>query len=179
MRIHLLPVVELTGTDRASVAALSAAVYPPDVVAAWPGRSIEWATPQWSVIVWDDGGTHAIAHAGALDRNGRLNHTNVKIGGIGGVMTHPAFRKQGLATAAIDRCIDFFRGQGDIDFALLVCDAGLLPFYERLGWKRFLGTLLVNQRGHTTEFTFNAPLIYPLRCEPGCGGLLDLQGPPW
>jgi GNAT superfamily N-acetyltransferase len=169
----------MTDKDRASLAELSGAVYPPDVAAAWPGRSIEWAARHWSVMVWDDDQTLVLAHAGVLDRNARLNQANVKIGGIGGVMTHPAFRKQGIATAAIDRCIDFFRGQGDVDFALLVCDSNLIPFYDRLGWQQFLGRLLVNQRGQTTEFTFNLPMIYRIRCQSEFGGIIDLQGPPW
>jgi aminoglycoside 2'-N-acetyltransferase I len=179
MRIDLLPVAELTESDRASLGELNSAVYPPDVVAAWPGRSIEWAARHWSIIVWNDDRTLALAHAGVVDRNARLNQASVTIGGIGGVMTHPAFRKRGIAKAAINRCVEFFREKGEFDFALLVCKPDLIPFYERLGWQQFLGKLLVTQRGQTTEFTFNLPMIHSIRGQSEYEGVIDLQGPPW
>jgi aminoglycoside 2'-N-acetyltransferase I len=179
MRIDLLAVAEMTEKDRASLGELNRAVYPPDAVAAWPGRSIEWAPRRWSVIVWNEDQSRALSHAGVVDRSARLNQANVKIGGIGGVMTHPAFRKQGIARAAIHRCVEFFRENGDIDFGLLVCAANLIPVYERLGWQPFPGKLLVTQRGQTTEFTFNLPMIYPIRGQLEYNGVIDLQGPPW
>jgi len=37
--------------------------------------------------------------------------------------------------------------------ALLVCEPGLVPFYERLGWRKFPGDLLVAQRQTTVPFT--------------------------
>jgi aminoglycoside 2'-N-acetyltransferase I len=179
MRIDLLAVAELTQNDRAALGALNTAVYPPDVVAAWPGRSIEWAARHRSVIVWNDDRTRALAHVGVLDRMARLNQIVVKIGGIGGVMTHPEFRHQGIARSAINRSVEFFRDQGDVDFALLVCKPELVPFYQRLGWHSFQGTLLVTQHGQTIEFTFNLPMIYPIRGEAEYDGVIDLQGPPW
>ena len=175
MRIDLRTVAELTEKDRASLGVLNSAVYPPDVVAAWPGRSFEWAARQWSVIVWNDERTLALAHAGVLDRNVRLNQTIVKVGGIGGVMTHPEFRHQGIAKAAINRSVEFFRERGDFDFALLVCKPELIPFYERLGWQQFLGKLLVTQRGQSTEFTFNLPMIYSIRGQTEYEGVIDLH----
>lgn len=179
MKIDLLPVAELTEKDRASLGALSSAVYPPDVVAAWPGRSIEWAARQWSAIAWNDHRTLVLGHVGVVTRKARLKQRHMKIGGIGGVMTHPAFRKMGIAKTAINRCIELFREQGDIDFALLVCEPGLISFYERLGWQKFVGKLLVNQSGQTTVFTFNLPMIYPIRGPLEYDGVIDLLGPPW
>ena len=103
----------------------------------------------------------------------------VRVGGIGGVKTHPAFRGRGFATAAIRLALDYFHGQGDVDFGLLVCEAGLVPFYERLGWRRFPGELLVTQRQATMPFTFNLAMTIPVRLQEPLAGAIDLMGPPW
>jgi GNAT superfamily N-acetyltransferase len=177
MRIDVRPVAELTAEEQAALRALSAAVYPPEVAASWPGRAIEWAAPQWAVICWDDDG-QALAHAGAVVRDGRADGSPARIGGVGGVKTHPRARRQGLAVQAIRRAIDLFRGQG-VDFALLVCEPHLVPYYERLGWETHAGNLLVRQHGETVRFTLNLPMTHPVGtfCPPGV--VIDLMGPPW
>ena len=101
------------------------------------------------------------------------------VGGIGGVKTHLASRGRGFATAGIRLALDFFRERGEVDFALLVCEPALVPFYERLGWRRFPGDLLVTQRQATVSFTFNLPMTAPVRLEEPPGGTIDLLGPPW
>jgi hypothetical protein len=37
---------ELSSEERDALRVLSAAVYPPEQAASWPGRLIEWAAPQ-------------------------------------------------------------------------------------------------------------------------------------
>jgi aminoglycoside 2'-N-acetyltransferase I len=179
MKSCVRSVAELTNDERAALRELSAAVYPPEVAAAWPGRSIEWAARQWSVIVWDDLKSQAIAHAGIVIRQARWNDRDVKVGGIGGVMTHPDFRGRGYARAAVNRGTEFFREQGEIDFGLLVCKPSLIPLYERFGWRVFPGDLLVEHHGKTVKFTFNVPMTCPLRLPEVLGGAIDLLGPPW
>ena len=151
MRWELCRVADQTAGDQVAVRTLALAVYPPEVAAAWPGRAIEWAAHQWAVVGWDADGA-AVCYTGVILRDARWNDRTVRVGGIGGVKTHPASRGQGLATTAIRRALDFFREQGDVDFGLLVCEPGLVPFYERLGWRRFLGELLVTQKEATVPF---------------------------
>ena len=178
MRWVLRRVADLTADEQTALRTLSLAVYPPEVSAAWPGRAIEWAAHQWGVIGWDAGGA-AICYVGVILRDARWDNRSVKVGGIGGVKTHPAFRGRGFATAAIRLALDYFHGQGDVDFGLLVCEAGLVPFYERLGWRRFPGELLVAQRQATVPFTFNLPMTTPIRLHAPLTGAIDLLGPPW
>ena len=130
MRWELRPVADLSAGEQAAVRTLALAVYPPEVAAAWPGRAVEGAQHQWGVVGWGDGGA-ALCYVGVVLREARWNDRAVKVGGIGGVKTHPAFRGRGFATAAIRLALDYFHGQGGADFGLLVCEAGLVPFYER------------------------------------------------
>lgn len=137
VRWELQRVADLSPGEKSSLRA----VYPPETASTWPGLAIEWAAPQWSVIGWDMDG-EAVCHIGVIIREARWNDRAVKIGGIGGVKTHPASRGRGFASAAIQRAVDFFRDQGSVDFGLLVCEPALIPFYERLVGEDLLATSL-------------------------------------
>jgi hypothetical protein len=54
-----------------------------------------------------------------------------------------------------------------------------VPFYERLGWLRFPGELLVTQHQATVPFKFNLPMTLPIRLQQALSGAIDLLGPPW
>ena len=177
MKLKTHRVAELTEVQQSALRNLSLAVYPPEVLAVWPGRAIDWAAPQWSVVAWDDG--QAFCHVGVVLRDARWNECAVRIGGIGGVKTHPDVRGRGLATTTIHCALDVLREHEDVDFALLVCDPRLVPFYERLGWQEFSGELLVTQKQGTVPFTFNLPMTIPMRLRESLSGTIDLMGPPW
>ncbi len=177
MRLDVRRIDELTAGERAALQALSAAVYPPDVAASWPGRAFEWSSHDWCVVYWDAGG-QAVCYVGAVLRDGMADGRAVKIGGIGGVKTHPQARRQGLASQAVGRAAELFRDEG-VDFGLLVCEPPLVPFYGRLGWQPHAGGLVVRQHGRTVPFTFNLPMTCPVRNAELPGGVIDLMGPPW
>ncbi len=177
MRWELRQVADLTAGEQSALRALSAAVYPPEVAAVWPGRTIEWERHSQCVIGWD--GDAVLCYVGLILRNAKWNDRAVKVGGIGGVKTHPAARGRGLASAAIRLALDFFHDQGNVDFVLLVCEPHLVPFYERFGWRTFPGELLVTQRGATGPFTLNLCMTAPVRLAEPLDGTIDLLGPPW
>lgn len=177
MQINLHKVTDLTAGEAAALRALSTAVYPPEVAANWPGRALEWAAATWCVVCRDDDRT-ALCHVGIIRRDGRVNDSPATIGGIGGVMTHPDARRQGLASQCIRRAIEFFDEQA-VDFALLVCERGLVALYEKLGWRLYPGPLFVSQHGRRERFTFNLPMIHPVRSPGPTAGVIDLAGPPW
>lgn len=177
-KIQVLPVDQLSPGEQAALQALGNAAYPSDPAAPQPGRGREWAGPTYRVLVWHPDGRLA-AHAGLLVRDALANEQPVRVGGIGGVVTHPDMRRQGLAAAAMTHAVDFFRDLGDVDFALLVCAPRLLAYYAHLGWRQFGGRLIVHQWGETEEFTFNRVMAYPLRSSSMPEGVIDLLGPPW
>jgi aminoglycoside 2'-N-acetyltransferase I len=178
MRWELHRIADLTADEQAAVRTLALAVYPPKVAAAWPGRAIEWAAHQWGVIGWEVGGA-ALCYVGVILREAWWNDRAVQVGGVGGVKTHPASRGRGLATIAMQRALDFFHRQADVDLGLLGCEPDLVPFYERLGWRRLPGDLLVTQRQATVPFTFNLVMTVPIRLQEPLAGTIDLLGPPW
>ena len=171
-------IVDLTEADRDALHSLSMAVYPPGPATDWPGRQIEWAAADWCVRVRAE--DRAVAsYVGISLRDAQHDGRPVRIGGIGGVKTHPAARWRGLASLGIERAVQFFHEQGDVGFALLVCGPHLITYYRRLGWREFDGRLLVQQRGETVAFTFNRIMTHGIESEAPERGTIDLLGPPW
>lgn len=171
-------VADLSDQERAAIRSLSQAVYPPAESAEWPGRHIEWAEPEWCGRVWGEQGELA-SYVGALLRQGTLDGKSVWIGGVGGLMTHPALRRRGYAEQGLSRAVGFFREHGSVAFGLLVCEPRLLPYYGRLGWCEFVGDLRVRQRGATERFTFNRVMTVGVAQAAPLEGVIDLCGRPW
>jgi catechol 2,3-dioxygenase-like lactoylglutathione lyase family enzyme len=169
---------DLTDAEGAEREALGRAVYPPEVAAVWPGRYLEWSTPEWGVFVRAMGGA-LVSCLGIVVRPALRDGLPVRVGGVGGVKTHPAARRQGFAARAIARAVEFFRQQPDVAFGLLVCEPHLIGYYSRLGWQEFSGRLLVTQHGESSEFTFNRVMVCGVREAAPVAGTIDLLGPPW
>ena len=169
---------ELSEVDRQALRALSTAVYPPEDFKDWPGRRIEWSDAEWGVRIHGSDGA-LVSYVGISVRDGLHDGGPVRIGGIGGVKTHPAFRGRGLAARGMQRADEFFRGYPGVEFALLVCQAPLLEYYGGLGWRPFTGRLLVRQHGGPAEFTFNRVMTRAVRSPAPETGTIDLLGPPW
>lgn len=77
------------------------------------------------------------------------------------------------------RAADCFASDPAIAFALLCCPPQRVSFYERLGWRRFGGTLLVAQPSGTVAFAVNAVLVRAVHRPAPQAGTLDLCGLPW
>jgi len=176
--IELCRMAELTDVEYADLAALSRAVYPREVSADWPGRDLEWAAAESAVCIRAADG-ELVCFVGVVIRSAMHDGQPVRIGGIGGVKTHPSARRQGLAAQAIRRAVEFFHEQSDIAFGLLVCESDLLGYYGRLGWQEFGGRLIVTQRGVPVDFTFNRVMVCGVQSAARLTGAIDLLGPPW
>lgn len=142
----LVRIADLLEAERAEVRDLSRAIYPAEETENWPGRHIEWSEFEWCVRVREQDGQLA-SYVGVLVREARYGDQQVLVGGVGGVGTHPAARRRGYAGMGLNRAIEFFDQEAEVDFALLVCRPELIKYYSRLGWREFNGRLLVRQHG--------------------------------
>lgn len=176
--VSLKRVAETTETERGAERALLQSVYPPEETTEWPGRHLEWAPSDWCVHVCDEQG-RLLSYTGIVLRRAAYEGRPVRIGGIGGVKTHPAARRRGYARMGLERAIRFFREQQDVAFALLVCRPQLIGTYASMGWQEYDGRLLVRQFGKVTEFTFNRVMIHDVSSAAPRTGTIDLCGPPW
>jgi GNAT superfamily N-acetyltransferase len=178
MRLDLKPVATLDDEERAALKALTAAVYPPDVVAVRPGRHVQWASPDSSVLVFSPEG-ELVSHVGIVVRMGTLDGAAAKIGGVGSVKTHPRAQGRGYASAGLRRAATALHDDHRVAFSVLVCQEHLLPFYSRLGWLPFAGRLMVEQPTGPTVFTLNHPMVLAGWSAAPQDGMIDLKGFPW
>jgi aminoglycoside 2'-N-acetyltransferase I len=164
--------------ELADLSTLTRAVYPPGGDADWPGRHIEWSPAEWGIQVRDEG-DDLVAYAGLVIRDGSHDGRPARIGGVGGVKTHPDHRRHGYAAEAMRSAHQFFSTADEVDFGLLVCEDSLIPYYGRLGWLLFDGDLLTQQATGKVKFTFNRVMVNPVTRRAPDAGVIDLNGPPW
>ena len=178
MQLDFKATAQLNDDEAEALSALSAAVYPPQPSVDKVASRIQWADPQWSILIRDED-HQLVSHVGALTRLGLCDGEQILIGGIGGVMTHPAQRRKGYAAAGVRRAIDFLRQELEVDISLLVCGTDLLCFYQRFGFSAFSGDTFMEQNGVTTAYTSSKVMVMPgKKALPSCK-VLDLCGLPW
>jgi predicted GNAT family N-acyltransferase len=177
MKIEFVPADRLSDLQLVSFKQLRAAVYPPEVLATLPGTQFEWASPQWSILVWDQ--DELVSRVGLVRRQILRNGETKLIGGVGGVMTHPQKQGQGYAGQAMREAAQLFAAEFDVAFALLFCRPHLVKFYTGLGWKSFEGQIFVEQSQAKVEFSANGAMVLDVRERAPMDGILDLNGLPW
>jgi aminoglycoside 2'-N-acetyltransferase I len=177
MRVDLTFDRLLGDPERRVISALSDAGCPSS--AARDGRAlpIRWAPQTIRALVWDK--SRLTCHVGALVRSAMIDGRPTPIGGIGGVVTAPDYRKRGHARAALGKMQQHLINDQRVSFLLLFCPAELCGFYERLGWRVFAGTAQVLQQDEVVAFTLNRAMVRSGTEAAPRGGTLDLRGAPW
>lgn len=126
-RVEIKAVKNLTQAEQDEVFRLLTVVYKADI-STWT-----WSQEDWRVLVWV--GDCIVAHVAITERTCLVDGKPVKVGGVGGVGTHPQWRNQGLAALAMQKTADFLVNNLKVDFGVLFCDGEMVPYYQRLGWR--------------------------------------------
>ena len=177
MNIEFVATENFSPRQQSGLEGLREAVYPPEVLATLPSRFFTWAKPEWSVLLWE--GEELVSRVGLLVREAFHNGTPKRIGGIGGVVTHPAKQGKGYASQAMREAAKRFNQELNVSYAVLFCRPQLIPFYERLMWKPFDGKVFVEQLQGKIEFTANGAMALDVKEQAPLNGVLDLNGLPW
>lgn len=177
LNIEFVATAHFSTAQQEALTQLGAMVYPREANATLPDRLVSWATPQWSILVWEQG--ELVSHVGLVVRSIESEGTIKQIGGIGGVLTHPAKRGQGLASLAMREAVKHFATDWSLAFALLFCRPSLVPFYQRLAWQPFQGKVYVEQPQGKVEFLVNGAMVLDGKEQAPLKGELDLNGLPW
>ena len=176
-KIEFVATEDFSDRQQKGLDTLRSAVYPPEVLETLPSRFFTWARPQWSVLVWD--GDELVSRVGLLVRDVFHDSNPKRIGGIGGVATHPAKQGQGFASKTMREAAKLFLEELNVDYALLFCRDHLIPFYGRLGWKPFEGKVFVEQPDGKIEFSVNGAMLLDVKETAPLDGVMDLNGLPW
>ncbi len=178
MQLEFIAAPQLDVVDAAALEALHAAVYPPKPGAKKTAPQQAWATPQWHILIRDEA-DQLVSHVGAVTRLCLCDSNEILLGGIGGVMTQPAQRGKGYASAGVGRAIDFLRQEMRVEFSLLFCAPRMQSYYRRFGFSSFAGDARARRGDSEVIFPRNEVMVIAaLKPLPQCA-LLDLCGLPW
>ena len=167
---------------------------------AWPQEAdpYAWRRLDWHVLVRVDGelASQAEVSPQAITVDGHP----MQVGALGSVYTPEGRRGSGLATAAMLRAQEFICSELGMPFALLLCEADLIPFYSRIGWTVAEGPLIFDQppdrlaklaglqpgsaapdaSGQRSTVTWpDEVMVYSCSGDPWPSGVIDLCGLPW
>ncbi len=155
------------------------AVWPSADMGKLPWGRVEWALPDLRVLIETDDGTLA-CHTGIFFRTATWNGQKVHIGGIGGVATHPDFRRRGYASIALEAAVHTLRAHDAAQFALLFCEPQMSEFYQSRSWHPFTGAVYAEQpKEGRIRFEVMAPMVVDLKRRAPTLGQIDLCGLPW
>lgn len=177
MNIEFEAADRLSDRQKNGITQLRSVVYPPEVLATLPGLAFTWASPQWSVLLWEE--DELVSRVGLVVREITSNGETKTIGGIGGVMTHPDRQGKGYASRAMREAAKLFNEELGVAFALLFCRPHLVEFYKRVQWKPFQGLVFVDQPQGKIEFSVNGAMVLDVKEQAPIHGVLDLNGFPW
>ena len=126
MKLELVATDQFSETQKESLKQLRTAVYPAAALATLIGKDVAWASPQWSVLVWDEG--ELVSRVGLVVREIISNGETKSIGGIGGVLTHSERQSKGYASDAMREAVRLFDEEFKVAYALLFCGSRLIEF---------------------------------------------------
>ena len=170
MIIELKAESQLSEPERLGLARLSAEAFPPD------GTDMHWSKSDWHVLVWE--GDEIVSHVEIVDRMAMAGGIPVRLGGIGGVSTLKAWRKHGLAEAALKVAGEHLRQPLAVDFGLLICGEALVHYYNKFGWKLTAKQMWIEQPKGRVLFDALI-MILPVCKTEWPRGEIDLCGRPW
>jgi ribosomal protein S18 acetylase RimI-like enzyme len=147
-----------------------------DAVFAGQDEGLQWAVTDWNVLVYVD--DVLVSNVEILTRIVTVDGKPQRIGGIGGVATHPEYRRHGYASQAMRRAESFMRDDLALEFALLVCSHERVSLYASLGWQVVSGPMCFDQPEGKRIFD-DVVMILSLTGKPWPAGEIDLVGLPW
>ena len=145
----------------------------------WLAWSFAWRT-QWAGFDWyvnAETRGRTVSIAGIVDRDGVVGGVRTHLGLLGGVFTHPQYQRQGLASEVVRRSTKFMTDDLRCDFGVLICSDDLVPFYERLGWRRVSNVMRFERFGETGA-VIGKVMVFECAGRSLPAGTIDVRGLP-
>jgi len=137
---------------------------------------LRWKPKDLHIFVDVDG--RPVTHVGLLQHTVTAGSQPVRVCGVGGVVTVPDAHGKGYASHAMRHAASMMHEELAADFGLLFCRDPLVPFYERLGWRKVQETVEIEQPAGAIHSPMNV-MILPCRAETWPAGPVKLNSFPW
>lgn len=170
--IDIRPADALSRTEQVALRALGAGAG----YAATRRYPYVWADPHWHLLAWHH--DTLVSHLDLTEQRGSTAGQSVQLVGIGNLLTHPAYRGQGLATRAQRQARHVGFTTLGADVAMLWCAPHLVPFYVRRGWQLMQASVMVAQP-HGTLVWPELAMVLPRPGMPWTDAPLVIDGYPW
>jgi len=135
-----------------------------------------WRPKDYHLITEEDG--RAVSHVGVLVTTVRAGETDVRVAGIGGVVTVPEAQGRHLVHAAMKRATEFMRDELGVEFGMLFCLPRLVPFYARQGWRLVEEEAEFDQPSGKVVSPFRV-MVLPCGLREWPAGKVEVSGFPW
>jgi GNAT superfamily N-acetyltransferase len=162
----------LPAAEYATIGALDKALFADHPFA----HHYEWAPCNAHVIARAN--QAIVGHADLTVRVGLLGNKEVRLVGVGTVMTAPAYRGQGIAARVLDVAERHLFEAFHADYGVLFCSDGIVPFYARRGWRVVHSPVTVEQPGRRLIWPATT-MALPRPGHPWHDAPLDIRGYPW
>jgi GNAT superfamily N-acetyltransferase len=171
VEINIIPKENLSTDQKRDLEALLTESFKDDVN---PGY--QWAQPAIHVLAYAAG--KLACHAGILGREILVGGNKIHIAGVTDVATEGSLRRKGFARSVLKAMENYLKTEGVCMFALLFCDARLLPLYQGCGYRRITAPLFIHSEGRRFQID-DVKLALPLTADEWPQGEIDLLGLPW
>lgn len=138
--------------------------------------NLTWKPKDLHIFVEVEG--RPVTHVGLLEHTVTVGTYDVKVCGVGGVVTKPVAQGKGYASHGMRRAADMMREELAVAFGLLFCHDRLMPFYERLGWRKVEDVVEIEQPSGMVASPMNV-MILPCGAETWPAGRVKLNSLPW
>ena len=118
-----------------------------------------------------------VSHVGILRHEVRVAGEPVMVGGVGGVVTLPAWQKLGFARELMQHTVSFFENW-NVEAGLLFCLRRRVAFYESQGWRLVHHPVMVEQPAGEIVSPLEV-MVFPIGGHPWPGGKVKLNSYPW
>jgi aminoglycoside 2'-N-acetyltransferase I len=139
-------------------------------------KRFSWRPKDWHFIVEEEG--HVLSHVGVMETSVRVGETDIKVGGIGGVVSVPEAQGRGNIHAAMSRAAEFMGDQLRVEFGMLFCLPRLVPFYARQNWQLLNDAVEFEQPSGKVVSPFHS-MVLPFDNRAWPEGEVKVGGLPW
>jgi hypothetical protein len=136
-----------------------------------------WADPDWIITGSID--ERVVSFLNLIDRKAVADEKSVHLFGLNNVITESDCRRKGYSFALNNKALEFMKKQDPKAYGLLFCADDLVPFYEKMSWQSFYGSVLVSQPSGKKKWPSNCMIHCLGRNETFEPKEIDLCGLPW
>ncbi len=139
-------------------------------------KDVQWSSADAMAVGFIDG--LLVSQLCLVYRQVKAGAISLLVVGVGGVATHPKYRRKGYSSQLLAKIRDFLSKEQRANFGLLICDEKLETFYGAAGWQKVANSLDYWQENQRR--TLKTPvMILSLSDQEWPTGNIDIRGLPW